>query len=101
MFDVETYHFEYPSLKPSGGGILEDDEYSLILKAGIDHLDDLAIIPAHLLRLWTGISWPKIRMLYQEVGHRIAAFHVEKKGEIDEVVEFSAVARRITDNDSD
>jgi len=40
-------------------------------------------------------------MLYQEVGHRIAAFHVEKKGEIDEVVEFSAVARRITDNDSD
>jgi hypothetical protein len=100
--DLETFYFEYPSLRNlvelmsqtlSVEHTLEDHEYKSVMSNGIEYLDDFTLVSAAKLHTWTCIPMGKIRTLYGCAETMIRDFHAGKEEEIKEIQEFRAAGR--------
>lgn len=72
--------------------ILDGQEYELVSSSGIEYIDDFTLVSKAKLHTWTRVPPEKIHTLYGSAEVMIRDFHAEKKGEIEEILEFRQVA---------
>jgi hypothetical protein len=69
------------------GSHLDDREYTLVIQAGVEYLDDFTMVSATKLQAWTGIPGGKIQLLYRKAKCLMEEFHWRNHREIEEIWE--------------
>lgn len=102
---VKIYHFVYPQvdhLVDSLGGELEvqlvgmsfkdgDSIGKVLRRAGLENLDDFAVVSPRSLSLYDGIPAGAIRLLYSGAEKLIRAMHLELEQDIRQIEEALAM----------